>query len=502
MRSLLLPILLLLLTGCGAGKLAFSPQKKYSPQRLQDDYAVYRQTLEEAHPSLYWYTPRDSMNYYFDWGAAQLRDSMTEPEFRRILNYVTARINCGHTTIRSSKRYARVYDTSRVRSIFPLSLKIWEDGAVVAANINQKDSILVRGTPILGINGMPINKIVDSLCRFLSTDGYNLTHKHQVLSNRGYFGSMFHSIYGLSKFYEISYVDSNNQVNKTIIKPYVPVRDTSRRVVQRPRPPKPSRKERRQIRRNAVRLLKMDTTSRVAMMDLNSFGRGYGLKRFFRRSFRALRRHDIQYLIVDVRSNGGGSVTNSTLLTKFLADQPFKVADSLFAPIKRKTYSRYIQHDFWNRLFITFFTRKKKDGNYHFRYYERHQFKPKKKNHFSGQTYVLTGGNSFSATTLFAGTLRKQENVVVLGEETGGGAYGNSAWLIPDVTLPHTKVRFRLPLFRLVIDKDEPHIGRGVQPEVYAGPTPEAIKQGKDYKLEKALELIHLHKLQQASPQP
>ena len=68
--------------------------------------------------------------------------------------------------------------------------------------------------------------------------------------------------------------------------------------------------------------------------------------------------------------------------------------------------------------------------------------------------YILTGGNSFSATTLFVSAVIKQDNVTVVGEETGGGAYGNSAWLIPDVTLPETGVRFRLPLFRLVIDKN------------------------------------------------
>ena len=34
------------------------------------------------------------------------------------------------------------------------------------------------------------------------------------------------------------------------------------------------------------------------------------------------------------------------------------------------------------------------------------------------------------------------------------GLYGGStAWLIPDLTLPETGIRFRLPLFRLVIDK-------------------------------------------------
>ena len=110
--------------------------------------------------------------------------------------------------------------------------------------------------------------------------------------------------------------------------------------------------------------------------------------------------------------------------------------------------------------------------------------------HYDGQVYILIGGNSFSATTLFTGALIKQDNVTVVGEETGGGAYGNSAWLIPDVTLPETGVRFRLPLFRLVIDHTLPKNGRGVQPEIYSGPTIEAIQRGADYKMEKVMQLI------------
>ena len=86
--------------------------------------------------------------------------------------------------------------------------------------------------------------------------------------------------------------------------------------------------------------------------------------------------------------------------------------------------------------------------------------------------------------------LIKQDNVTVVGEETGGGAYGNTAWLIPDVTLPETGVRFRLPLFRLVIDKNSPKTGKGVQPKVESKPTVEAIKNGSDFKLDKVMELI------------
>lgn len=490
-RSSVLIITISILSGCGVSRSSFSPAKKYAPAKLQKDYAIYQEILEEVHPGLYWYTSRDSMTHYFNWGREQLNDSLTETDFRKVLSYVTAKINCGHTSIRSSKRYSRYLDTLRLSRIFPLSLKLWNDTAVVAANLNRRDSVLKRGTVIKKINGHTIKQITDTLFNYISTDGYNTTHKYQSLSNRGFFGSLYSSIFGYTPVYKIEYEDSTGALKQTSITLYRPVTDTSRAaVVSPPAIPQPSRRERKRMRQNAVRLLKIDSANHVAMMDLNSFSRGYGLKGFFRRTFKVLRKTKTEYLMIDVRGNGGGSVTNSTFITRFIANGPFKVGDSLYAITRRKKYSRYIKDDFFNRLFITFFTRRKQDGYYHFRYFEKHWFKPKKKNHFDGKVYILTGGNSFSATTLFASSLINQENVLVLGEETGGGAYGNSAWLIPDVTLPETKVRFRLPLFRLVINKNYPKTGRGVQPEVASTPTIEAIKKGMDYKVEKAMELI------------
>ena len=232
------------------------------------------------------------------------------------------------------------------------------------------------------------------------------------------------------------------------------------------------------------------------MMDLSSFAKGYALRKFFHNSFQALQQNHINHLIIDVRGNGGGSVSNSTLLSRYLNNRKFKISDSLYAVRKKGTYDRFIKNHFWNKLFITLLTSRHKDGNYHFGYFERHYFKPKKGHHYGDKVYILTGGNSFSATTLFVSSIIKQENVTVIGEETGGGAYGNSAWLIPDVALPETGIRFRLPLFRLVIDKNIPKNGRGVQPEIESFPTIDAVKKGTDYKLDKAMELINTDKIE------
>jgi hypothetical protein len=479
------------LTGCSAGKSSFSPTKKYTLGQVEKDYTIYRSILEEHHPGLYWYTPKDSMDYYFNWGKQQLKDSMTEPELRKVLTYVTARINCGHTTVRSSKAWSKYSDTVRLGKLFPLSMKVWDEAMVVSLTLNRRDSVLKRGTVITKINNRPEPVIIDTLFDYISTDGYNHTHKFQSLSNRGYFGSLYTSLFGLSEKYTVEYKDPAGALKTITIPVYDPATDTIRVGTRNFRPaPQPSRREQRRQQVANTRLLKIDSVNHTAMMDLSSFGKGYGLKKFFRNSFHHLRENKIGHLIIDIRSNGGGSVTNSTLISRYLADHKFKISDSLYSVRKTGHYDKYIQHHFWNKLFMTFLTRKRKDGNYHFGYFERHYFKPKKNNHFDGKTYILTGGNSFSASTLFVSPLVKQENVTLVGEETGGGAYGNSAWLIPDVTLPETGIRFRLPLFRLVIDKNVPKIGRGVQPEVPSFPTIEAVRRGLDYKLDKAMELI------------
>jgi len=491
-------VIIMVIIGCSTAKSSFDARKKYSPQQLEKDYTIFENILEENHPGLYWYTSKDSMDYYFNWGRQQIRDSLSEPQFKNVLSYVLAKIDCGHTTARLSKSYNKYLDTLNNEKFFPLSLKLWDDTAVIAANLHRRDSVLKRGTVILSINNQPIKKITDTLFKYISSDGINNTHKCQVLSNRGGFGSLYSSLFGLSPRYNIEYLDTLGRKHTSSVAIYDPARDSLNRSAIR-QFMRPTRKQEKKARLQTARALRIDTASRAAFLEINSFGRGYHLKKFFKQSFRSLRKNDIHHLIIDVRSNGGGSVNNSTLLTKYIASHRFKIGDSLYTIKRKSSYGKYINNYFFNKMFMRFFTSKKDDGHYHFGYFERHYFKPKGKNHFNGKTYILTGGNSFSATTLFVNDVIKQENVIVVGEETGGGAYGNTAWLIPDVKLPVTKVEFRLPLFRLVMDKNYPKTGLGIQPEVLVKPTVNAIRKNEDYKLDKVLEMINEDKRKSGS---
>ena len=74
-------IAVLLCTSCAVSKKNYDPNKKFSRQELQTDFLLLRNILEKKHPALYWYTPKDSMNYYFDSLYNNIADSMTELQF-------------------------------------------------------------------------------------------------------------------------------------------------------------------------------------------------------------------------------------------------------------------------------------------------------------------------------------------------------------------------------------------------------------------------------------
>ena len=237
-----------------------------------------------------------------------------------------------------------------------------------------------------------------------------------------------------------------------------------------------------------IRSLEYD--SAFALMIVNSFSKGH-LNSFFRRSFRELRKNKTRNLVVDLRTNGGGDINKSVLLTKFLRNTSFKVADTAFSKSKNlKPFTKHISTGFFNNLGLIFVTHKKKDGNYHFGYWEHHTFMPKRKNHFNGKVYVLTNGLTFSAAALFCNAVKGQPNIKLAGEETGGGWYGNSGIMIPDITLPNTKLKVRLPFFRLVQYQHIATKGTGVIPDIFIGPNPKDLLDRVDTKLKVVKEII------------
>lgn len=478
-----------LLGSCASSFKSYNPDKKFSKKELQSDYSLLRNILEEKHPSLYWYTTKDSMDFYFDSLYAAIPDSMTELQFGwNILAPLTQKIHCGHTSFAMSNNWGK-YLRNRTIPSFPLYVKVWGDTMAVTANLNWKtDSVIKPGTIITSINNLSPNQIANKIFQYLPTDGYaeNVNYL-RISSNFPYF---HRNVFGLYKNYKVGYIDSAGNEKKVTVPMWAPQKDSSQK--ETPKPSTSKRKLRKARIENARSIL-IDSSNNTATITLNTFSNGGGrkLRSFFKHCFRAINKQQIKNVILDLRSNGGGDITMSSLLTSYISNKPFKVADSAYSISKNfAPYTGKIKSAFWSNTGLVFLSKKRKDGLYHFGYWERHEFKPRKKNHFDGKLYVLINGPTFSASTLFCNAVKGQSNVTIVGEEAGGGWHGNNGIMIPDITLPVTKLKVRLPFFRIVQYNHVPKDGRGVVPDIYIGPSLEALKKNEDKKMMVVKEMI------------
>ena len=482
--------IVLFLYSCATTNKNYNPNKKYPAQQLQQDYALLRNILGKKHPSLYWYTPKDSMKIYFESYYSIIKDSMTEQEFGwQIIAPLTNKIHCGHTSFSRSKAYNN-WATNKKFPSFPLLLKCWNDTMAITNNLNRKDSVLKRGTLITSINGIKNEELTKIMFGYMTEDGYANNVNYLRLSNN--FPYYHRNIFGVSKTYAVTYLDSAGKERLINIPVFDLGTDSSKKskdsiVVKKV---KPDKKKSRIKRLLDLRSLAVDTANNTAIITLNTFSDG-GLRKFYRQTFGYIKRAGIDNVVLDIRSNGGGRIRLSTLLTNYVSRVNFKVADTAFAVTKTlRPYSKYIKQSFINNLGLFFLTKKNKDGLFHFGHWERKVNKPKTTNHYGGNLYVLINGSTFSAAALFSNAVKGQPGVVLVGEESGGGWHGNNGILIPDIVLPNTHIKVRLPLFRLVQYHHVPKNGRGISPDIYIGTNYDALLKGVDYKMQVVMEMI------------
>jgi hypothetical protein len=223
---------------------------------------------------------------------------------------------------------------------------------------------------------------IDTFSRFISGDGPGNQFATQQIS--GNFGAFYKNIMGLDSLYAISFLNRAGKRVDTLIanvSALALASITKDAINKNPGIKTPSKKEIRKIQKSEKRMLQIDPLMRTAFMRLGSFS-GSGTGRFIRSSFRKIKKAGAENLVIDLRTNGGGKVSNSTLLTRYISDHRFKVADSVVRNSKGLSNRRYINSAWLYSLALLFSGKKLDDGKYHFTRFEKKQWEPIEKNHF------------------------------------------------------------------------------------------------------------------------
>jgi C-terminal processing protease CtpA/Prc len=109
---------------------------------------------------------------------------------------------------------------------------------------------------------------------------------------------------------------------------------------------------------------------------------------------------------------------------------------------------------------------------------------------FTGKVYILINGNSFSTTSEFLSHAHARKRAKFIGEESGGGYYGNTSGPGVLLTLPNTKLQAYVPLMTYYMAVHEyKAASHGVVPDYPVKYTIDELLAGSDKELALALEL-------------
>lgn len=482
--SFLLGLIFFGLSSCVATKNAnYQFNQKYSSQAVKEDLATLKEIFTHRHPALHWHISKDSLDAMYSQIYNSITDSLTEKQARNKIASWVNYIRCGHTSVRFSKQYNKEA-SKHIYPMFPLLLKVWDkDSVVVLARYNLQDSALHRGAKITAINNIPNQEYLKKMYSVMSMDGLEENFKAQIIT--GNFPLWFKNSFAVDSLVKVDFIDSTGEAKTAFLKSLMPTKkskatkDTANS--KQAKAVKVPRNERRKLYLNSLRNLQIDTANSTAFIKLTTFSGGK-LRSFFKQTFATINELELNNVVFDIRENGGGRVNNAIQLTRYLKQEPFKVADTVAAVKNTFKHTKHIKFMGGYLFAMQFGSRTMKDGLMHTRTYEKHFHKPKTKNFFKGKVYIVQGPLSFSAATMFSSWLKNQSNVTIVGEPSGGGFYGNSAMFLPRIYLPNTKIRVGLPLYKVVLGSSRIK-GFGVPPDVYIPSNSEAIRKGIDLKM-------------------
>jgi len=453
--------------------------KKYPPGQLKEDAKLLQDVVMEMHPAVGLYQPRNYYTKLFDDFIQNLNDSLTEKQFRLKTKLILEELHCGHTDLLFSSSYYRAAKQLSF-NFSPYVFLPLNQRAYMIANLNKKqDSTLKRGQELIGINGITVDSMFRHSKRFISADGMNQTCKEHFLQLG--FNSYYPGLFGRPDTFVLEYKEG--EFSKKIRVPALKLRN----LPPLPLGPKDDSLFTR-YRRAKINYRFLDAENNTMVMKIEKFSHT-GANYAYRKLFRKLKRNNSKNLVIDLRDNGGGSLSNSYKLLRYLMDTIS--TQTLCTQIKNYPYRKHtrgnVAFQFTKLVYTLVGVKSRRENLDCFMY----RIKPKKNDHFNGRIFVLINGGSFSASCLVAAYLRVNPRVTLVGEETGGTREGCNAGVTPYYKLPNTKLRVRVPAFRIINDISPDITGRGIFPDYKTEYSLKDIFSKKDLELEKVKELIN-----------
>ena len=443
----------------------------YTPAQLHRDLRVLREALEEAHPGIYRFVPKAELDRGFQNADAQLTRSMTALQFYRLLAPLVAHIKCGHTALRPS---AAIQQREAAEPLIPIDAAVLSGKVYIARDFSADGKL--GGAEILSINGVDAANILASMLAVVHGDGESPTAGPYQLSTRRGFARNLYLIAGLQSPFRIRYT-LGGKTAETVLNGL-----TLNAMPEAPAP----------LSGNATYRLMEDGST--GLLKVRAFsGKAEGeipMRAFFEQVSTRLREQNVAKLILDLRDNGGGDDELGRRLFAYFADRPFLYYRDLIVNTLSFRFFQYVPDRALLPSNLQDLVKPGPDRKYHMVGHPNWGTQQPATPHFGGKTVVLMNGGSFSTTCEFLSMLHERGGAAFVGEETGGGYYGNTSGADASLVLPNSKLILPLPLVGYYMAIEGATQGtHGIRPDYPVSYTIEDILAARDRGMETALRL-------------
>ncbi len=387
---------------------------------VKDQKKDFKQLIDllEAHPTPYLWTSEDSINRRISFIKQQLDVERTNIEFYKLVAPLVSSLKDGHSSILMPQQYLK--DKKKEHGVFPYEVYLSNDDILYALKPLGTDSSLPLGSKITKINDLAIPDILESIDPLVSYE--RKAFRNAVIQER--FDSYLTLQFGKFDSLELTYATSKDTA-------IVTVENMPHKEWKRAYRDLESEKNDRMMKGTPYSYTKLEEG--LGLLNIHGFLaksiNKYDL--FLRKTFKKIKEDQIQYLIIDLRGNYGGSPIISSRLLHYITEKQFKN----FAMTKfkiSKWFRNYIKENYeffkYNYIAVQI-----PDGMMDINAALRNEIgsykteeailieEPKKKDtEFTGKVLVLTDRRSFSMASSFASTVQCFQLGHVIGEETGG----------------------------------------------------------------------------------
>ncbi|MHC4132496.1 MAG: S41 family peptidase [Planctomycetota bacterium] len=447
--------------------------KLIPPEKLKEDLDFIFKTIEEVHPNMYAYTPKEEFKPIREQLYKDVNRSMTVLEFYKLVAPVVAALKNSHTGVHPPylNEFKSYYKGGGL--VFPLEIA-WE-GPIAVICKDYSHNSLAPDSELLMINGKSAQEMLSNFAELFAAE-CKYPYRLQYTNNPNLLRFLLFLEYGEVKSWDLKIKLNDGKVNSYTINSI-----TSTEIIDQ---------EEKHSDFGSMFSYHHFPDYKAVLLKIKSFGGTLekldvfqnDFRRFLKDTFQKIREENISNLIIDIRDNEGGTESPVHVLMEYLTSESYRLYEK--AEIKISTQSseqiRHLRQQLPDKF------EGKKQGD--IVVIELPLRKPPDNTlRFSGPIFVLTGSQTWSASTVFASAMKCFKVGTLVGEETPDPPtlYGSSVFS----ELPHSVLKFAVAS-KLLVAACGRADGRGIVPDYEVKQNPEDTAQGVDTALQFTLDLI------------